>query len=140
MVTAAHASDQAPWPTYAQFRQLALQRQWSIEWLAPYGQADHPTETVERILHHLAGTHWDHEPLPYPNLCQLYRAHRHEAPVTPDQRTCACGCGGVLGRNPKQQYAGDACRMRVQRRGRGTQERRHNPNTMAPCPPTSCPP
>jgi hypothetical protein len=63
---------QSQWPTYRQFRELALQRQWSVTWLAQRCKANDPTATVERVLTRLTGARFDDKPLPYPGLCEVY--------------------------------------------------------------------
>jgi hypothetical protein len=71
-----------PAPTYAQFRAMALAKGWSPEFVAQHTQADDPLKAAERLLVHLAGTHWDDAPLPYPQLCALY-AGGASAPAPP---------------------------------------------------------
>jgi hypothetical protein len=73
-------------PTYRAFREWVLNDGCTAEELASAIEADDPFATAERILVHLANTHWDDEPLPYPKLCRLYdKAHRTPDPDdTPD--------------------------------------------------------
>jgi hypothetical protein len=67
-------------PTYKEFRAWALAHDYTPETLKPHVQAGDPFKTAVRILIHLAGTHWDNEPLPYPKLCALYNAAQEAEP------------------------------------------------------------
>jgi hypothetical protein len=67
-------------PTYQEFRAWALSNGYTGRTLAPYVEADEPIKTATRILVFLAGTRWDHEPLPYLKLCRLYHGVSESKP------------------------------------------------------------
>jgi hypothetical protein len=106
--------------TFGQFRRVAQQREWSLEWLVEQCKAeiDRPTDTVRRVLQ---GTTVDGQHvsmaevvLPYHGLIALYQQATAVVPALPGEKECRCGCGTAL--RGKQVYASDACRKRVVRR------------------------
>jgi hypothetical protein len=124
--------NQAPCVTFREFRKVAKQHEWSVEWLVEQCRAalDRPTDTIRRVLegarvegHWAAGKwiapHWDDMTevvLPYRCLIALYQRATQPVPVLTGERACACGCGGkVAGRH---KWASPGCRKRVQRRAR----------------------
>jgi hypothetical protein len=124
--------NQAPCVTFREFRKVAEQHAWSLEWLVEQCKAvlDRPTDTIRRVLdgarvegHWEGGTwvapHWDgmaEVVVPYRCLIDLYQRATQPHPALAGERACACGCGGqVRGRH---KWASPACRKRVQRRSR----------------------
>jgi hypothetical protein len=125
------AIEQAPCTTFGQFRKVARQREWSLEWLVEQCKAelDRPTDTIRRVLegarvegHWATGKwiapHWDDMAdvvLAYRCLIGLYQRATRPHPALAGERTCACGCGEQL--RGKQKFASAACRKRVSRKG-----------------------
>jgi hypothetical protein len=129
------AIDQAPCITFGQFRKVARQREWSLEWLVEQCKAeiDRPTDTIRRVLEgarvegHRQGERWvapywddmAEVALPYRCLIELYQ--RATQPALAGGRACVCGCGGSL--RGRQKFASVACRKRASRRGQIRQKR-----------------
>jgi hypothetical protein len=125
------AVEQAPCITFGQFRKVARQREWSLEWLVEQCKAelDRPTDTIRRVLegarvegHQQGGKwvtpYWDDMSevvLPYRCLIALYQRATEPVPALAGERACACGCGAEV--RGKQKYASAACRKRVSRKG-----------------------
>jgi hypothetical protein len=125
------AVDQAPCITFGQFRKVARQREWSLEWLVEQCKAelDRPTDTIRRVLEGArveghrqddkwVAPHWDDLTdvvLPYRCLIVLYQRGTRSQPALAGERACACGCAGQV--RGKQKYASVACRKRVSRKG-----------------------
>jgi hypothetical protein len=125
------AVDQAPCITFGQFRKVARQREWSLEWLVEQSKAelDRPTETIRRVLEgarvesHRQGDRWvapywddmAEVVVRYRCLIELYQRATQPTPTLPGESACACGCGGEL--RGKQKFASAACRKRVSRKG-----------------------
>jgi hypothetical protein len=123
--------NQAPCVTFREFRRVAKQHEWSLEWLVEQCKAelDRPTDTIRRVLEgaqvegHWEGRtwvtpHWDDMAevvVPYRCLIALYQRATQPTPALPAERACACGCGGKLRR--KQKFASAACRKRASRKG-----------------------
>jgi hypothetical protein len=112
------------YPTYADFRTLALTRNWTPKDLAPFVQADEPEKTAERILFHLAGVvssqsgfSWDDCPLPYPILCEVYaRGELDRDLIEPPNETGFCDCGKPLDGRADARYCSPKCRLRAWRK------------------------
>lgn len=130
------AIEQAVWVTFGQFRKVAQQREWSLEWLVEQCKADldRPTDTLRRILEgarvegHRAGgqwvpSHWADMAdvaLPYRCLIELYQRAIRPQTALAGERSCACRCEAqVKGRH---KWASPGCRKRVQRRARTAQK------------------
>jgi hypothetical protein len=113
------AVDHAPCITFGQFRQVAKQGGWSLEWLLEQskGELDRPTETLRRIVYGamVDGKHdlLTDVVLPYGCLIRVYQRAMHLVPAQGGERACECGCGAKL--RGKQHYASPACRKRAQR-------------------------
>jgi hypothetical protein len=114
-----------PAPTFAAFRKVAKAEGWDLDYLlhAVGSQLDEPTKTLRRVLEgaHVEGhyddkwvpAHWTDMAdvvLPYTCLLDLYDKATKPKPALAGEKTCACGCKGLV--RGKQQYASPACRVR----------------------------
>ena len=122
--------ESAPTITFAQFRKVAKAEGWDLDYLlhAVGYQLDEPTKTLHRVLEgaHVEGhrcyddkwvpAHWTDMAdvvLPYTCLLDLYDKATKPKPALAGERSCACGCKGLV--RGKQQYASPACRVRNHR-------------------------
>jgi hypothetical protein len=127
-------------PTFAQFRKVAKAEGWDLDYLlhAVGSQLDEPTKTLRRVLEgaHVDGhrcalhdgtwvpAYWTDMAdvvLPYTCLLDLYDKATKPKSALAGERSCACGCKGVV--RGKQQYASTACRVRHHRQTGHTRQR-----------------
>jgi hypothetical protein len=95
--------ENAPCITYGQFRQVAKQRDWSIDRLVDQvkGKIDAPTDTLRRIMHgaQVDGKHQllADVPLPYTCLIELYQRATQPKPAPDGGRLVVVGVGVLSG-------------------------------------------
>ena len=117
------AVEKATCINFHQFRHIAKQQCWSIEWLVEQVKCaiDSPTDTVRRIMHGalLDGKHQllADVVIPYTCLIELYQHATRPMPPLAGEKACGCGCGDAL--RGKQRYASAGCRKRAQRTRNG---------------------
>lgn len=105
------AADACRLVTFRDFAALAKRRGWTPEFLAEEfkGKIEGPSEFFHRVL---SGKQAD-VVIPYRSVLDFY--HKELSPLVEqgDVRLCVCGCGRRV--HGRKQYAGNACRKRMER-------------------------